>query len=220
VTSEQSENLQSASIFQDLSAEDLDKLAHHAVQRKFKRNTIIMTRGDAGDSLYLLLEGRVRVFLDDDKGNEVTIAEYGPGQCFGELALFSGRPRAANVMTTEDSLCAVVSRQAFGEFIGQHPEVSFRMIGSLVERIQAMTEEINVLALFDVYGRVRHTLLRLCENIDGKLVTDKTTHQDIANRIGSSREMVSRILRDLKAGGYISVSGKRITIERDLPAGW
>lgn len=218
--SDYSETLQNSQLLQDLSTEDLDKLGRHAVQRKFKRNSIIMTRGDAGDSLYLILAGRVRVFLDDEKGNEVTIAEYGSGQCFGELALFSGAARVANVMAIEDCRCAVVSRQAFLDFVREYPDVSFRLIGSLVERIQTMTEEINILALFDIYGRVRHTLQKMSREINGKRVTEKTTHQDIANRIGSSREMVSRVLRDLKAGGYISVSEKRITIERDLPAGW
>ena len=220
VTSEQTETLQSTNLFQDLSEADLDKVAQHAIQRSYKRNAIVITRGDTSDNLYLIITGRVRVYLDDDKGNEVTIAEYGPGECFGELALFSGAERAANVVTAEDSRCAVLSRQAFMELMREHPEVSFRLIGSLVERIQAMTEEINILALFDVYGRIRHTLIKLSHEQDGKQITEKITHQDIANRIGSSREMVSRILRDLKAGGYISIAGKQITIERELPSGW
>ncbi len=220
VPSGQTDILQSANLFQDLSENDLDKLAHHTIQRTFKRNAIIISRGDSGNSLYLILAGKVRVYLDDEKGNQVTIAEYGPGECFGELALFSGAERAANVITTEDSRCAVLSRQAFMDFMREYPEVSLRVISSLVERIQAMTEEINILALFDVYGRIRHTLMKLSREQDGKQVTDKITHQEIANRIGSSREMVSRILRDLKHGGYISIAGKQITLERDLPTGW
>lgn len=220
VANGQNETLQSASLFQDLSENDLEKLARHAIQRTYKRNAIVISRGDEGNSLYLILAGKVRVYLDDDKGNQVTIAEYGPGECFGELALFSGAERVANVVTTEDSRCAVLSQQAFMDFMREYPEVSFRVIGSLVERIQAMTEEINILALFDVYGRIRHTLMKLSSEHDGKRVTEKITHQDIANRIGSSREMVSRILRDLKDGGYISIAGKQITIERDLPTGW
>lgn len=207
-------------LFQDLSDEETEGLARCAVERRYKKNTVILTKGDLSDSIYLIIDGRVRVYLDDEEGNEITIATYGQGECFGELALFSGAPRAANVVTLEESRFSIISRDAFLQFLGKYPKVSYRIIQALVTRIQSMTEDINVLALFDVYGRVRHLLLKMAEDSNGMRITERVTHQEIANMVGSSREMVSRILRDLKVGGYISVDQKRIILEKELPKGW
>lgn len=172
------------------------------------------------DILYVVLSGRLRVYLDDDQGNEVTIRLLEAGEIFGELAVVSDAPRSANVMCLEDCRLCMISGGDFMDCLSKNSDIAFRIIQSLVQRVQEMTEEISTLALLDVYGRVRHTLMRLAKECEGKLVTDRLTHQELANMVGSSREMVSRILRDLKAGGYISTCDKRISIERDLPGGW
>ncbi|MDH3380847.1 MAG: Crp/Fnr family transcriptional regulator [Gammaproteobacteria bacterium] len=207
-------------LFTDLPESDLSALTGHATTRRYKKNTIVVTKGDDSDSLYVILSGRMRVYLDDEQGNEITIRNLEPGEAFGELALLSGEPRAANVVTLEDCELSVVSKQDFMSCLTNNPSISFRIIKSLVERIQAMTEDISSLALLDVYGRVAKVLTKNAREQDGKLVTSRVTHQEIANLVGASREMVSRILKDLRAGGYISVEDKRITLERNLPPGW
>ena len=207
-------------LFADLSESDLSALTSHATTRRYKKNTIVVTKGDDSDSLYVILSGRARVYLDDEQGNEITIRTLGPGEAFGELALLSGEPRAANVVTLGDCELSVVSKQNFMNCLTSNPPISFRIIKSLVERIQAMTEDISSLALLDVYGRVAKVLTKNAHEQNGKLVTNRLTHQEIANLVGASREMVSRILKDLRAGGYISVEDKRITLERNLPRGW
>lgn len=209
-----------ASLFTGLPEDDLQVLASHAVVRRYRKNTIVVTKGEESDTMYLVRSGRLRVYLDDEQGNEVTIRLVGPGDVFGELAVLSGAPRAANVITTEDCELSPITRSEFMECLTRNPQTAFRIIEALVQRIRDLTEDISTLALLDVYGRLRNTLERLAKEQDGKRVTDRLTHQELASMVGSSREMVSRILRDLKAGGYISTRDKRITIERDLPPGW
>jgi CRP/FNR family transcriptional regulator, cyclic AMP receptor protein len=207
-------------LFAGLPEDDLRTLASHAVARRFRKNTIVVSMGEESDTMYIVLSGRLRVYIDDDEGNEITMRLLEAGDVFGELALLSGAPRSANVMTIEDCELSIVSRSRFMECLAANSQVASRIIRALVHLIHELTDDVSTLALLDVYGRVRRTLERLARERDGKRVTDRLTHQELANMVGSSREMVSRILRDLKAGGYISTQDKRITIEKDLPAGW
>ncbi|MGA8261318.1 MAG: Crp/Fnr family transcriptional regulator [Arenicellales bacterium] len=207
-------------LFADLPDDALTALSTRAATRHYKKNTVVVSKDTAGDVMYAVLSGRLRVYLDDEQGNEITIRLLEPGDVFGELALLSGAPRSANVLSIEDCKLSVISRNDFMECLTANPQITFHIIRTLVRRIQEMTDDISALALLDVYGRVRTTLEGLAREHEGKRVTDRLTHQELANMVGSSREMVSRILRDLKAGGYISIDHKHITIERDLPAGW
>lgn len=195
-------------------------LATHAVVRRYRKNTIVLSKGEESDAMYVVVSGRLRVYLDDEHGNELIIRLLGPGDVFGELAMLSGAPRSANVMTTEDCELSVISRLHFMECLAANSQIGFHIIRGLVQRIQEMTEEISTLALLDVYGRVKSTLEKLAQEHDGKRITNRLTHQEMANMVGSSREMVSRILRDLRVGGYISIQGKRIIIEKELPPRW
>lgn len=212
--------LAKASRFTGLPEDDLQALVSKTAVRRYRKNTIVVSMGEESDTMYIVRSGRLRVFVDDGQGNEVTIRLIEAGDVFGELAVLGGGGRTANVITTEDCELFGISRSDFMDYLGRNSQAVFHVIQALVQRIRDMTGEISTLALLDVYGRVRITLERLAKEQDGKRVTDPLTHQELASMVGSSREMVSRILRDLKSGGYISTQGKRITIERDLPAGW
>jgi CRP/FNR family cyclic AMP-dependent transcriptional regulator len=208
-------------LLQDLPAEQLERLQHRSNVKVYPRGTLIVNYGDDSTSLYLILEGRVRVFVESEEGDEAILAMLGPGESFGELALFSGKPRTANVMTVERSKLAVIGHDAFMAWLGDNPDAAFNVIRSLVERHRMMTEHISSLALLDVYGRVRKLLEdRAVDDGSGRRTTDRLTHQDIAGLISASREMVTRILNDLRTGGYISIEKKRITLEKKLPPGW
>ncbi|MGI9287925.1 MAG: Crp/Fnr family transcriptional regulator [Pseudomonadales bacterium] len=207
-------------LFKDLPEEGQQTLAKHATTRTFKRNTIVMSAGDQTNSLYVVESGRVRIYLDDARGHEITLRTIGPGGSFGELAMLSEGPRAANVVTLEESRLSVISKNDFMQCLHSNPAVSFMIIRSLVERIREMTEDVSTLALLDVYGRVAKTLMRHSTECDGKRLTEPMTHQDIANLVGSSREMISRILKDLRTGGYVSVKDKQLILEKPLPSGW
>lgn len=207
-------------LFGGLPDKDLEILANHAAAKTYKKNTIIVNQGDETSSLHVILEGGVRVYIDDDQGKEVTLSMMSAGESFGELALLSDSPRAASVVTTSPSKIALISKQDFMACLSSNPSISSRVIEILIDRVQTLTEEVSSLALLDVYGRITKIINNNAHKKDGKLVTMPLTHQEIANMVGSSREMVSKILKDLRIGGYISTAGKAITIEKALPTGW
>jgi CRP/FNR family cyclic AMP-dependent transcriptional regulator len=199
---------------------DLRDFAQHAVSRTFPENTVVVREGDRTDSLYIIVSGRVKIYVSDDKGKEVMLSESGPGEYFGEMVLDEG-PRSASVKTLEPTRFLVVSKEDFREFVKKSPEFSLHLICKLISRVRALTNDVKSLALMDVYGRVARMLLELAVERDGVLVIDsKPTQQEIASRVGASREMVGRILGDLTVGGYIEVGRDRITIAKALPRTW
>jgi CRP/FNR family cyclic AMP-dependent transcriptional regulator len=203
-----------------LSAEELAAIATNGVPRAYPKNTIIVAEGDPGDSLYIVIEGRVKVFVSDENGKEAVLGVQGPGEYFGEMLLDEG-PRSASVMTLEPSRFLVVPRQRFREFLAANPNFAVRMIEKLIHRVRVLTENVKSLALMDVYGRVARLLLELAEEHDGRrVIPDRLTQQEIANRVGASREMVSRILKDLSVGGYITQTPTALVIHKRPPARW
>lgn len=214
------ETLTKTSLFDGFDADDIENVASQTVIRQFPKNTVIVSQGDDTDSFYVILHGKVDVFLHNDKGKEIIINTLSEGESFGELAPLGGIPRQASIITTEDSNFGIISRQVFMDTLLTNPTVSMRIIDLLIGRIQDLTEEVSSLALEDVYNRVVRVLYKHADEVGEKLVTEKLTQQDIASRVGATREMVHRILKELKTGGYISIEGKHITIEKKLPPGW
>jgi CRP/FNR family cyclic AMP-dependent transcriptional regulator len=197
------------------------ELAQRGQIRSLARNTVFINEGDQGDSLFVILSGRVKVFVADAEGREMVLDIHGPGDYVGEMAL-DGRPRAASVITMEPTVCSVLTRDALREAIAGNPDFAMNLICTLIERARIATENVRNLALMDVYGRVARLLLSLAvEQPDGKMVVpERLTQQDIADRVGASRDMVSRIFKDLTAGGYVTVVDRQITINRKPPARW
>jgi CRP/FNR family cyclic AMP-dependent transcriptional regulator len=213
--------LPNISLFAGLSDDELRYLERHTTSKVYRKNTVIIEKGEESSCLYAIIDGRVKVYLADEEGREILLNTQGPGDCFGELALLSGTPRTASVMTLETCRCLVISRTAFLDCIAAHPELALNLIRGLVERITTLTDNVGSLALQDVYGRVVKTIMHeAADGGDGTLTTGLLTQQVIANRVGASREMVSRILKDLRLGGYISISGHRITVHRRPPVRW
>ena len=203
-----------------LPPEILARLAQRGNIRSYPRHTVLIHEGDDTNSLFVIVTGRVRVYLGDSDGREVTLATQGPGEYFGELVL-DGGPRSASVMTLESTQCLVVQHAELQQFLASNPEFTLLLVRDMMRRTRRLTESVRSLALLDVYGRVARVLLELAKDIDGKhVVTERLTQQDLANRVGASREMVSRILRDLDRGGYIRQEGGRIVIDRPPPARW
>lgn len=215
-----SETLSKTTLFSELDDADIEKVVSQTSLRQFPKNTVIVNQGDDTDSFYVIVKGKVDVFLHNDKGKEIIINTLGECEAFGELAPLGGIPRQASIITTEDSTFGVISRQIFMDTLLIKPVVSMRIIDLLITRIQDLTEEVSSLALEDVYNRVVRVLYKHAHEVGEKLITEKLTQQNIASRVGATREMVHRILKELKTGGYISIEGKQITIERKLPSGW
>ena len=204
----------------DMTQQEVEDIAEHAVIRTFPRHAIIINEGDDSDSVYFIVSGLVKVFLADNDGNEVIMATLKAGEYFGEMALEPGF-RSASVMAIEPVSLAVVRMQEFRSFLRTHPDFVFALIGKLIRRARLVTRNLKGLALLDVYGRLTQLLNDLAEAIDGKrIIVEPLTQQQMASRIGCSREMVSKILKDLTAGGYVEITRKSIEIKRTLPASW
>ncbi len=204
----------------DPMASVVQALASHGIVRSYPKHAVIITEGDPSDSLYVILSGRVKVYLGDASGKEVVLDVHGPGSYVGEMA-FDHQPRSASVMTLEPCTLAVVTQSRFREFLKREPEAVEHLIRNLIQRARTATQNVRSLALHDVYGRVARLLLELAEEKDGGLVVAQPlTQQDIAHRVGCSREMVSRLFKDLVAGGYLTVEGRRIFLKRTLPDRW
>lgn len=207
-------------VFKELSVAQRDKLLQHAIVRKYRKNTVLMEKGDVANGLYVVLSGFVKVYISDAQGKEYVLNEMPAGCYLGELALLEDSTRTASAMTLEDSRLLFISKAAFKSFLYETPDAAYRLIKSLAARLREMTSEVEKLALRDVYSRLAETLSSRASEEEGRLITDSLTQQQLASMIGASREMVSRILKDLKGGGYISLEGKRIVLNRPLPEKW
>ena len=206
--------------FAPLGPQILRDIAEAGVVRNYPKNAILINEGEIGDSLYIVLSGRMKVYASNAAGREVVIAFHGPGEYVGEMSL-DGSPRSASVMTTEPTTCALVTRANFREFILAHPDFALHLVEKLIQRVRLTTENVKSLALQDVYGRLVKLLLTLAvERGDGLVVPEKLTQQDIAERIGATRDKISRLLKDLVAGGYLTVQDRTITILKKPPPGW
>ena len=198
----------------------LRQIAASGVVRTFPKSTILIAEGDVGDSLYILLSGRVKVYASNAAGREVVINFHGPGEYVGEMSL-DGEPRSASVVTMEPTTCAIVNRAQFRDFLAQNPDFAQHLIQTLIHRCRSATENVKSLALSDVYGRLVRLLNALAIDHDGhQVVEERLTQQDIADRVGASRDMIGKLMKDLVGGGYLAVEDRRITILKRLPPGW
>ena len=206
--------------FLGLSEQDLSALSRHAVTRTYPKHTIILNEGDETDSLYIILSGKVKVFLANEEGKEIILDTQGPGEYFGEMVLDEG-PRSASVMTLEPCRFQLIPKSDIKALLQSHPEFAMHLVRKLIYRARVLTEHVKSLALQNVYGRFAKLLNELAVQQDGKrVILEKLSQQEMASRIGASREMINRITKDLAAGGYISVESQRIVILKPLPADW
>ena len=199
----------------------LARLAARGIVRSYRKNTIILNEGEPGDSLFVLLQGQVKVYATDENGREITYGTIEEGDYFGEMSL-DGGARSASVMTLEPSLCALVSRAAVQQHLADEPGFALQLVTQVIRRARSATETARQMALMDVYGRVIHTLegQQGPASMQTPVQLMQITHQQIASRVGASREMVSRLLKDLEKGGYVELGIKRITLKKKLPARW
>jgi CRP/FNR family cyclic AMP-dependent transcriptional regulator len=200
---------------------NLRGLASRGSIRSYPKNSVIINEGEAGDALFVLLQGRVKVYSNDSAGREITFNFVDHGDYFAEMCI-DGGPRSASVMTMEPAVCSVVSPAAVRQHMSEEPGFAFDLISQVIRRARAATDTARNMALLDVYGRMVVALQGPpgSARTERPLTLTKITHQSIASRVGASREMVSRLLKDLEKGGYIELGVKRITLLKKLPARW
>lgn len=206
--------------FEPLPAEVLASIAARGGVKRYPANAVLITEGDSADTLYVILTGRVKVYTANEAGKELILTLQGAGEYVGELAL-DGGVRSASVMTLEPTTCAVVTGATLRDFVAVHPDFAHHLIVNLIRRLRRLTGSAKSLALDDVYSRIAALLESMARDEGGeRLVSDKLTQQDIAEHIGSSREMVSRVFKELTVGGYVVLQGGRIRLLKKLPAAW
>jgi len=205
--------LKSVPLFASFADEQLRALVSVVTRRSAPRGSVIMAAGDPIDSLYIVISGRLKVMMGDAEGKEVILSLIGPGEFFGEMGLIDEGPRSASVVTIEPCELLCVTKRDFKKCLAESTEMAASVMRGLVRRLREADRKIGSLALLDVYGRVARLLLDMSEVQNGqRTVTKRLPKQDIAKMIGASREMVSRVMKDLQMGGYIEVRGSTIVL--------
>ena len=201
-----------------LSQDELTLLSRVVARKSYARGSLILAAGDPTDSLYILISGRIKVFMSDLDGKEVILSILGPNEYFGEMGLIDDNPRSANVVALEPCELICISKPDFKRCLADNFDMAMAVMRGLVKRLREADKQIGSLALMDVFGRVARLLLEMAEVINGEKVVAKTlSKQDIARMIGASREMVSRVMKHLHEGGYIELRGDTIVIRENIP---
>jgi CRP-like cAMP-binding protein len=204
-------------LFAELSEAEIARLGEIARDRSYPRNSVILFEDDPGDSLYVVVAGLVKVVLIGEDGREVILSVLKEGDFFGEMSLIDDQPRSAHVIAMEESHLLVLRREDFQHRLREAPGVALGMLKAMSRRLREADEKIGGLVLLDVNGRVAKLLLSMADENDGVHIVRRVTHHTIAQMVGSSRETVSRTMRDLVERGWIEVTRKAITI-RNRPA--
>ena len=214
--------LKSNELFKGLEENELSIVAERTTKKTVLKNTLVISEGDMSNSMYLIKEGKVNVTVTNEEGREMILSTLQLGDNFGELSLLDNDSRSANVITLEKCVFIVLHQADFYKLLKQNPTIAICVIKYLCQRVRFITNIAQSLALLDVYGRLvklLHSLSAPGEN--GQLVISlPLTHKDIASRVGSSREMISRILSELEKGQYLTIKNKIITINKKLPSAW
>jgi len=204
---------QNIPLFAGLSEADHALLLTVAVRKTYPRQSLIVQEGDPGERFYLLRKGRAKVYLGNEAGREVILSILGPGDFFGEMALIDDEPCSASIMTLEESEFVSIGKGEFQKVLGSSAGMAANLLKALSKRLREADQQIESLALNDVKARVEQALRSLAEPQNGELVIPaKVTHKDIAAMVGASREVVTRVFRDLEERNIVRVEGRRITV--------
>lgn len=208
-------------LFSGLNEHELAAVAQISLELSYRKGAVIITEGEQTDSLYVVLSGKALVVSIDEEGRQIVLNEFGPGEHFGEMSFIDGAPRCADVEVSMPTRLLMVPQDRFREIIADNPDICLNLMKGLNRKLRNATEQIKDLVFRDVYGRVARFFDKVSVPENGhRVIPDRLTHQDIADRVGSSREMISRIFKELREGAYIDVQQKRITILQDLPYRW
>ena len=215
------ELLRTVPIFSELTDGDIASLARLSSRRRFPKDTVVFFENEEGDFFFMILEGRIKVTILGDDGREVILSMLGPGDFFGEMALLDNEPRSATAIAVEESELLQLHRTDFQTVLTDNRSIQHALIKILTGRLRRANHQISTLALLDVYGRVARVIVDMAREEgrrlrDGRIAFRRATHQEIANRIGTTRETVTRMLKDLERQGLIHIEGKEIVVEPDF----
>jgi CRP-like cAMP-binding protein len=206
------QTLRGVPLFAHLGEEELSRVTGAVRERTYPKNSVIVFEDDPGDALYIVAGGQVKVVLIGEDGREVILAVLAQGDFFGEMSLIDDEPRSAHVIAMEDAQLLVLRREDFQRSMEEYPRIALGLLRALSRRLRRADDKIGALVLLDVLGRVARILLELADESGGDLITKRVTHHTLAQMIGSSRETVSRTIRELADRGLVEVGRKGIRI--------
>ena len=202
-----------------LSREDLEAIAQLFTVRSYPKDAIVATEGDRLDLFNIIMSGRIQFFWHDETGYQVKLGIDGPGGHYADVTL-DGEPILMSVIALDDLRVASIPMAELKQLLLRYPQVGLDLLKDVVARLRRLVERTKTFTMEDVYGRVVKLLLAAAVKTDDKLVTERLTHAEIGQRVGATREMVGRVLRDLARGGYIEVARGRVTLLRKPPKRW
>ena len=211
------ELLRRVPLFSALTASQSASNADAIVKKRFKRAEMVVEQGKKSDALYIILTGRARVMSTDSRGREVILATLQPGDYIGEMSLIDDEPHSATVRTEVQTDVLMLGREAFSRCLPENASMSYNIMRGLVARLRHADRKIESLALMDVYGRVARSLIEFAvDDGAGNLkIREKISRQDLAKMVGASREMVSRVMKDLEERGFIEALPNGATLLKD-----
>lgn len=191
-------------LFSMLTNEQARAVADGVVKRRYRRGELVVEQGKKSNALFILLNGRARVLTADSRGREVILAVLEAGDYVGEMSLIDNKPHSATVRCEVQCDMLILGRTEFARCLPENSSLSYAIMRGLVTRLRSADRQIESLALLDVYGRVARTLLDMAEEVEGQhVIRGKVSRQDMAKVVGASREMVSRVMKDLEERGVI-----------------
>lgn len=204
-------------LFSMLTAAQAESVAIAVVKRRFKRGEPIVEQGKKSNALSIILTGRARVITTDSRGREVILATLHQGDYMGEMSLIDNEPHSATVRAEIQTDALVLGRLEFARCLPENSSMAYAVLKGLVQRLRHADRKIESLALMDVYGRVAHALLELTseDTEGGVLIREKVSRQDLAKSVGASREMVSRVMKDLEDRGFIETQADGALLVKD-----
>lgn len=208
-------------LFADMDEQSLELLLKQSRKLKFRKNTILMSEGETGESLFIVKSGSIKIYVSDEQGGEMTLFVEGPGSYIGEISLLDDAPRTASAVALEDTEVLVISKSLFYECIAHNPDIAFRLIRIVTQRLRKATDDLRNLALKNVYQRLALKLIELSDEQEtGRMLRRKYSQQEFANMIGASREMVGKVLADLDKGGFVETQNGKLHVLKTLPHDW
>jgi CRP/FNR family cyclic AMP-dependent transcriptional regulator len=218
---DEQELLRTVPIFSELSEPDIASLARLTSRRHCPKDTVVFFENEEGDSFFCIVDGRIKVTILGDDGREVILSVLGRGDFFGEMALLDNEPRSATAIAVEDTELLSLHRNDFQSVLTDNRSIMSALIKILTARLRRANHQISTLALLDVYGRVARVIVDTARDEgkrlkDGRIAFRRATHQEIANRIGTTRETVTRMLKDLERQGLIHIDGKEVVVQPDF----
>ena len=211
--------LSNIELFKSLSEQERALITKHCQTHTFRKNCILITEGERSNGFYIILQGQVKVYVSDAEGREAILNIQGPGQHFGELALIDKAPRSASVMTLEECRMLILSTESFQSCLKQYPEISIKLLSFFCERVRALTQRVKDLSMVSVHGRVVLLMTRLAirdHQYNQLVIRPRPTHQHIADQVGASREMVSRVMKELKQAQHIETRPGKLLVSEQL----